>query len=72
MSRLNEYLEMAKKSMHSISQNLEADTVEDSVRDFIRKAKRSKYTDDEIIHGIKIAFGVSKKQAATQLKKYNG
>lgn len=72
MSRLNDYLEMAKRSMHSISQNLQSDTVEGAVNDFIKKAKQSRYGDDEIIRGMMDAFGITRKQAAYQLKRYQG
>lgn len=72
MSKFNEYMEMAKRSMYSISQNLVGDTEEDAIKDFISKAKRSRYSNEEIVAGLKTAFAISKKQAAYQLAKYNG
>ena len=38
----------------------------------IKKSRKSKYTDDEIISGLMKAFSISKKQASHQLKKYDG
>lgn len=72
MGRLNQYLEMAKRSLNTISQNLEGDTVDDAIIDYIKKSRKSKYTDDEIINGLMKAFSINKKQASHQLKKYNG
>lgn len=67
MSKLDEYL----KQQRTVKRTAPQDPMEHSIQNFIRKTKRSKYTDEEVTRGLMKIFHLSKEQAIQQMEKYN-